>query len=258
MEVTGEGAAARKDVPFALKAVPIVIAIVLAAGIPFLSLVTVESAKLIVRLPERPFMPWIVFSYGHAVQFGFALLAIRLLGKRGFGDFGLHLPELKSYVMPALGWGLVFGVAMTLLDYWPDLLTQKPPTDQPYPLSFPNVVGWLLFTGLIAAPSSEVLFRGLIVTYLARRMPGRALYRGYAMNGAGIVAAVIYAFSYSESFLTRPFSVAVGQLLYGFAFGAIAAYWFEKSKSLLAPVIAAGVSGIVKILLIFTMVAAWS
>lgn len=259
MEQTEERATALTDKPFELKPVPILLALLMAAGIPFLSLVTVEFAKLLVKLPERPLMPWIALCYGHAVQFGYALLAIYWLGRRRIEDFGLRrpVPNWKAYALPAVLWGLFFGALMALVDYCPQIVALKPPSDQPYPLTWFNILGWFFFTIVFAGPSNEVLFRGLLVTYLARRMPGRVSYRGYAMNGAGVVASFIYALSYSESLLTKPFSVALGQMLYALAFGVIAAYWLEKSKSLLEPVIGANVSGVVETALVFTMVAAW-
>jgi membrane protease YdiL (CAAX protease family) len=51
--------------------------------------------------------------------------------------------------------------------------------------------------------------------------------------------------------------MAMGQMIYAFALGVFYAYWFEKSKSLLAPIIGHNVSDVVEYILIFAMVAAW-
>jgi membrane protease YdiL (CAAX protease family) len=242
---------------FHLKAVPILIALLLGVGILLLSNAAVELAKFLVKLPERPEMPWIMRYYEHFAQLVFALLAIFWMKRRHPGSYGLQWPPGKSYVAPAIFWGLVFGVVMTLVDYWPQILAHKPPNDNPYPLTTFNVAGWLSFEGLFVGPSEETLFRGLLVTYLARTMPGRISFAGLAMNGAGVVVAVLFALAHFGDFFVHPFAIALGQLGYAFVLGILYAYWYEKSQSLLAPVIGHNLGNVTEFALIFAMVAAY-
>jgi membrane protease YdiL (CAAX protease family) len=244
--------------PFRPKALPIAQTILIAAGLYFLASMTLEVVEHFTGLPERPLMGWIHESYIHLVQLGFALGVITLLRRSYPGTYGLQWPEGESYVVPAILWGLGFGVLMTVIGFAPQILTQKPPTDQPYPLTAFNITGWLLYRALLAGPAAEVVFRGLLVTYLTQRMPGKIAYRGYEMNGAGVVVAGLFALSFSESFINKPFVVALGQFLVALAMGVFFAYWFEKSKSLLAPVIGNSVSGVVGQGIVLMMVAAWS
>ncbi len=239
---------------FELKAAPIAIALIACIGIYLLSLFTVAVFEHFVHLPERPEMPWIVEYYNHFVELAYTLLAIRWLRKHNPGDYGLREPEGKPYVREAVLWGLAFGVLMTLVDYAPQIFSLTPPTDRPYPLTVFNIAGWFSFEGIFAGPSEEVLFRGLLLTYLTQAMPGRMSYRGYEMNGAGVVVAVIYALA-SASFLGKPFAITLGQLVYAFGVGILYAYWCEKSKSLLAPIIGHNMSNLVEYLLIFVMAA---
>jgi uncharacterized protein len=241
---------------FRLDPIPILIVFVLGMGILFLSAITVEIVKFVVKLPERPLMPWIVLYYGHFVQLAYSLVAIYIVKRFWPADYGLHLPKGKSYVGAAVLWGLFFGVLMTVVDYWPQLLAHQPP-EQPYPLTTINMAGWFSFEGVFVGPSEEVLFRGLLVTYLAHAMPGRISWRGYSMNGAGIVVAALFALAHIGSFFIRPFPMAFGQLLYAFVLGVFYAYWFEKSRSLLAPIIGHNVGDLVEYGFIFAMVAYW-
>ncbi len=49
---------------------------------------------------------------------------------------------------------------------------------------------------------------------------------------------------YVAGFLTAPWLVATGQFVCQFALGVLFAYWLEKSKSVLAPVIGHNVSSV--------------
>jgi len=243
--------------PFRLKAIPILITLFLGVGILLLSAITVSVVEHFARLPERPQMPWIGDYYGHFAQLVYALLAIFWMKMRHAGDYGLHGPAGKSYVGAAIGWGLFFGVLMTLVDYWPQILQFKPPADKPYPLTALNIAGWFSFEGIFVGPSEEVLFRGLLVTYLTRAMPGKIGLRRYEMNGAGVVVAVLFALAHFGNFFTEPVYVAVGQQFYALALGILYAFWFEKSRSLLAPIVGHNVSDVTEYALIFAMVAAF-
>ncbi|HTW35256.1 MAG TPA: CPBP family intramembrane glutamic endopeptidase [Rhizomicrobium sp.] len=245
------------DAPFALKPLPILIALLLFVGISVVSAVTIYIAEHFMRLIERPEMPWIFDGYVELAQLAFAYLAIRWLRRTHPGDYGLRLPDGDSYVPVAILWAVFFGVLMTLVDYWPQLIAHKPP-EQPYPLTSFNITGWLSFQGVIAGPSDEVLLRGLIMTYLMMAMPGRITVRGYAMSGAGVVVAALYALAHLGNFFLLPFGIAFGQVVYMFAQGILFAYWYEKSRSLVAPIIGHSLAGMIQQGLIFAMVAAWS
>lgn len=241
-----------------LRVVPILVTILIGFGIPILAALLIEVIEHFVHLPDRPNMPWQNLYYHHAIQLVLSLLAIMFLKPFLRGDHGLHMPREKSYVGAAIMWGVFFGLLMTVVDYAPQILAHKPPSDQPYPLTPLNIGGWLTFEGIFVGPSEEVLFRGLLVTYLMTAIPGRVFFRNYDVSAGGVIVAVIFALAHIGSFITRPFGMALGQMIYAFALGVFYAYWFEKSKSLLAPIIGHNVSDVVEYLLIFAMIAAWS
>jgi hypothetical protein len=245
------------DAPFALKPVPIGIVVLLALGIIALSAITIDIAEHFVGLLERPEMKWISDGYVELAQLFYAYVAIVWMRRLYPAEYGLKWPEGKSYVLQALLWGLLFGVFATLADYAPLLIAHRPPS-QPYGLTPINITGWLTFDGLIASSSDETLLRGLIVTYLTLAMPGRVSFRGYTMNGAGVVVAALYALAHIGNFFFAPFAMALAQIVYLFVQNLLLAYWFEKSGSLLAPVVGRGVTNIVERCFLFAMVAAWS
>jgi CAAX protease family protein len=242
---------------FKFRIVPIVLAALTAIVILVLSDVTTDLAQHFLHLPVRPEMPWIETSYGHTAQLVYTLIAIALFKIFVRGDYGLHRPAGKSYVGAAILWGLFFGLLMTVVDYWPQILAHKPPSDQPYPLTPVNIAGWLGFEGIYVGPTEETLFRGLLVTYLMAMVPGRVTVWRYDMSVAGPLVAIFFALAHAADFVTRPFAMAMGQQVYAFALGILYAYWFEKSRSLLAPIIGHNIGDLVEYALIFAMVAMW-
>jgi hypothetical protein len=146
---------------------------------------------------------------------------------------------------------------MTVVDYAPNILAHTAPK-LGYPLTTGNVLGWLGFQGIYVGPTEEILYRSLLVTYLATTMPGKVRLRGYEMNAAGIVVAAIFAFAHFGSFFSDPWWAALGQMIYAFALGVFYAYWLEKSKSVLAPILGHNVSNMTEYALLFLMVAYWA
>jgi len=161
-------------------------------------------------------------------------------------------------VLGAIGIGLIFGCLLTLADYWPQIAYMRR-LNQPYPLTPFNIGGWILFDGLILGAAQETLFRALLFSYLAQWVPGRVVVRGIALSGAGIVAAAIYAvfqLLYAETFFIKSLPEILAQLVLSFVLGVFLATWFERSRSLLAPVVGHNVATLTEQAFVFVMAAA--
>jgi hypothetical protein len=174
----------------------------------------------------------------HITMLLLALGAIYLL-KRWIPriDFGLHLPTGRSYVATAIILGLLIGIVMALVDHAPDILLHRAPREYGSGYGI-DMSGWLAYYGLLVGPTEEIPFRSLVVGYLAMSMPGRVHFRGFEMNGAGVVVAAIFAIgSGAYALLSSYLLVALGQIFYVFVWNVALAYWFEKSRSILAPII---------------------
>jgi uncharacterized protein len=241
---------------FRLRFVPVLTTVLLGLGLPYVAGELVDLARHYSRL-----VPGIADQLGwlyaqHGMQTVLALIAIAVMKWLVPADYGLHLPRDRSYVGPAILWGLFFGVLMTLIDYAPQLLARTAPK-LGYPLDTSHVLGWLGFEGLYVGPTEEILFRSLLVTFLAATMPGKLKLGRYSMNGAGVVVAAIFALAHFGSFFDHPWWMALAQQFYAFALGVLYAYWLEKSKSVLAPIVGHNVSDVTEYALLFLMVAYW-
>jgi len=236
---------------FRLKIVPIVVTAALGYGVPYIGGYAAFYSSKIFHTPSPygPTLPWLYVQ--HAGQFLLALIVIAVLKFWLVpADYGLHLPRGKSYIWPAILWGVFFGVLMTAVDYAPQLIAHSKP-DPGFPLTPGNIWGWTFFEGVYVGPTEEIPFRALLVTYLAATMPGKLHIGRFDMNWAGIIVAVIFALLHANNFDTRHWQEALGQQFYAFALGVLYAYWLEKSKSVVAPIIGHNLSDVTEYLILF-------
>jgi hypothetical protein len=244
------------DVRFRLKIVPIVVVALLGYGVPYVAAYCAFFSSKIFHTasPHGPTLPWLYMQ--HAFQLLVALIVIAALKFLVPADYGLHRPRGKTFVLPAILWGVFFGVLMTFVDYAPQLIAHTRP-DAGFPLTPSNVWGWLFFEGVYVGPTEEIPFRALLVTYLAATMPGKLHIGRFNMNWAGIIVAVVFALLHATNFSLRAWPEALGQQFYAFALGVLYAYWLEKSKSVVAPIIGHNVGDVVEYIILFVWVGAF-
>jgi hypothetical protein len=231
---------------FRLKLVPLLVVAALGFGIPvigaFAAIYTAKAFHWSITPGANP--PWLYLQ--HFYQLAFALVAIAVLKFWLVpADYGLHMPREKTYVRAAILWGIFFGLLMTVVDYAPQLIAHTKPNPG-YPLTPGNVWGWLSFEAFYVGPTEEIPFRALLVTYLAVTMPGKLRLGRFEMNWAGVIAALIFALLHATNFSVRAWPEALGQQVYAFALGVLYAYWLEKSKSVVAPIIGHNISDFVE------------
>ncbi len=239
------------NTPFHFRPVPILVAVMLMFGLPYIAQEIVDTSRhyshLVPGFANK--LGWLTAQHTVLLILGWSsiLIARRFLP----ADYGLDLQSERSYVAVAVLWGIIFGVLLTLVDAAPGLLAHTAPKIDPSMTH--NIAGWVLYNGLYVGPTEEVPFRALIVTYLAVTMPGSWRLGRYTMNAAGVVAAVIYAF-WAAGFLTVPLLVAVGQFVCQFLLGVLYAYWLEKSKSVIGPIIGHNTSSLVEYVLMLWLI----
>ncbi len=239
----------------------IVFVIVLGLGLPILGAIIAATLNhhapglFPAPPPKGSLLGW-VYSQ-HFFQTALALVAIALIRRIFLFDAGLRWPLGKTYIRPAILWGAFFGVLMTVVDYAPDMIAHHP-MDLGFSVTRSSIIGWTIFEGVYVGPTEEILFRSLLVGFLMAAMPGKVTLGRYSMSWAGIVVAAIFAFAHIATFLSRPSLAAAGQQVYAFALGVLYAYWFEKSRSVVAPIIGHNVSDVVEYTICFSLIALWS
>lgn len=241
------------------RAMPIVLVLVMGLAIPYLAAIAAFLSSRYLHTPAPPpggaLLPWLYAQ--HAFQLAFALAAIAIVKRFRPFDAGLRWPPGKSYIVPAVLWGAFFGVLMLLVDHAPDLFARRVP-DLGFPYTRANVAGWLFFEGVYVGPTEEIPFRSLLVGYLIAAMPARLRIGRYDMSWAGVIVAAIFALAHAQNLVSHPSWSGFGQQVYALALGILYAYWFEKSRSIVAPIMGHNVSDFVEDGLVFLLAAAWS
>jgi len=192
----------------------------------------------------------------HAVMLLISVALIAWFSRGKFSEYGLQWPKHSNYVRSALWWGAAFGLLMTFVDYFPQILRHIPPPDN-LALTPRSIGAWVFFEWIFVGPTEEIPFRGLLQTFLMQRTSGRIRFWKYEMHVAGVILALLFALAHLASFWQENLWIALGQQIYAFALGILYAYWREKSGSLLAPIIGHNVSDGVEYVLMFLMTWAW-
>jgi membrane protease YdiL (CAAX protease family) len=233
---------------------------ILAAVGMFLSALIVDgacSALAIRHFGPATFatMPWKVLYFGHTGMLLTSLAWIAFLSRGHFREFGFKVAAARRYIWFAFLFGVGFGIVMTIADYWRNLATKLPP--EHFGLSLTNVVGLLTFEALYAGTIEEILFRGLLVTFLMQRMSGRVRLGRFDIHIAGVIVAALFCLAHLGSFWTESLAAAAGQQIYAFVWGLIYAYWYEKSGSLLPSIVGHNLGNFVEDVLAFLMAWHW-
>jgi len=241
---------------FRLRAVPILVVIAIAFGLPPLAILIVRTLNRVIALLGYH-ETWAWVDWVHAAMLILALAAMPIVRVFVNADFCMRLPPGRAYILPAIGWGVFLSVIALIGDYVPELVARRAPVLD-YPLATQTVVGWLSFQGIIVGPTEEIPYRSLLLGYLTAAMPGQVRFLNLRINGAGVVVALVFALGHLMNFGQEPIWGLLRQVLGAFVFSLFCAYWFEKSRSVLAPIVFHNVWDFTQTGLIYVTVAAWS
>jgi len=193
--------------------------------------------------------PWIFVALAITFQAIVGIAAIFVM-KRALpqADAHLRLPEKgKAMTGTAVLIGILMGVIMLLADYWPQMLSGTAPTD--YPVDRVDSPGWL-FAMAITGFAEEPLFRGFLIGGLVVLVPGRLRIGRLDLPLAAYIVALLFGLAHWENFVVRPFAMAAAQQIYAFGWGIAYAWLMQRSRSLVAPIIAHGLGDVVEVGLI--------
>ncbi len=115
----------------------------------------------------------------------------------------------------------------------PWLLARKPPSFS-YPLTASNIFGWLTFEWIFVGFSEEILFRGLIHTFLARYWQGVWQIGKLAFPTAGLGATILFCLAHVNF---RSWHVDWGQQFFAFGLGIYYSTTYHRTRSLLGSIL---------------------
>lgn len=234
--------------------------ILLAAAVMELGLVMAPRAAAlwIVRSHPTEFQAhaWASLMLVLALQAVGGLLGIAVMRRvLPAADPCLRWPPGRTYVGTAIVIGAAMSAIMLVADYWPSLLAGTVP-DSPYPIMPGTTASWLAAMSM-AGIAEEIGFRGLLVGMLTVLIPGRIRAGRFEIPISGVIVSLLFGLVHYKSFIYSPLHLAISQLIYAFAFGLIYVWLMERSRSLLAPIIAHSLSDLLEIGLVILLIAVW-
>jgi len=199
-----------------------------------------KAGHFIARLvPYQSIDPYDCFaeiSIHHAVMLFIALILILALRKILKVDFYLGLGDKKSGVKYLAIYTASFFVITIVLHTFMALKNQLP--SYAFPLDVRNVIGRLGFQLLLTGPAEELLYRALPVTLLVYAF-GKSIKVKDSVTLEVILASLVFAFAHVNKWSLVPFTFEADyfQLIYAFVLGTIQGVVYQKSKSIVYPIL---------------------
>ncbi|MGD9910648.1 MAG: lysostaphin resistance A-like protein [Candidatus Izemoplasmatales bacterium] len=158
--------------------------------------------------------------------------------------FHLGLGDVKKGFVYVWRFSLFF-LIYTLIGY---AITFATSGFQPFQfdINSTNVFGYLGFQLFLSGPSEELIFRAFGIGMIALVIPGR-IFKG-KMSTANLLAAIIFGLAHvGVSFSPFNLSYSLFQVIYAIALGLIYGHCFEKTKSILYPMMMHSLSNFIAV-----------
>lgn len=185
-------------------------------------------------------------SIHHLTQMLIALVTILIIGKAMKVDFGFHLGDKKTgfrYLLIFTG-----AIAAIALGYHLLMEVTGQPITYTYPLNLENIIGTLAFQLFLSGPSEEILFRALPITLLVL-VQGKNLYISKNITLEVVLAALLFTAAH-VTWTISPFAITnlnIFALIYAFAMGVLNGFVYQKSRSILYPILMHSISNVLMV-----------
>jgi len=214
-------------------------------GVPRLAGLVADQFDYTVLDPDGAFAWLTVHHIVQALIFLLLMIIItRLTGIQfgfGWGDRHAGWAYVRVFVLIFTGYTVVLMLITILTGGFQPF---------PYPLTARNIGGYLGFQLLLTGPSEELIFRAFAMTTLGLMIAGVALqgetgfgrvvttFFGGKITSVNLIAALIFGLAHVR-FNFNPFSAeySLGQVLYSVGLGLFYGVAYERSGSMLYPMI---------------------
>lgn len=185
-------------------------------------------------------------SVHHLIQMLIALVIIFFIKTILQVDFGFHLGDRKVGMRYLLIFtGAIMGIA---LGYHILMEIIGQPVAYNYPLTAQNIFGNLGFQLLLSGPSEEILYRALPVTLLVFAF-GKKTSETNNVALEVILTSLLFTAAHI-TYTISPFSISelnIFGLVYAFGMGILNGYVYQKSHSILYPMLMHSISNVLMV-----------
>jgi len=195
--------------------------------------------------PEKVFL-WLIIH--HVLVLAFTVLVMKFIFRIDFRQWGFNLNKLPESLWIIRRF-VPFYFGVVLLLQLPNVISGNAPSFD-YPLTAKNMTGYLGFQFLLTGTAEEPLFRGLLMTVLAKYMTGVHRIGDWEIPSTGLVATILFMLAHI-GYTFSPFAIthfSLFQQFGAFGLGLFYAIVFHRTGSLLAPIILHGYSNVILIL----------
>lgn len=190
------------------------------------------------KIPYQTIDPFDCFgeiSIHHAVELLIALLIIFVLSRLLDLDFYFQPGDKKKGLKSLAIFTAVFAVISIAQHSFMALNNQLPV--YAFPLDGRNIIGTLGFQLFLSGPAEEVVFRALPVILLTFSFGESIKIKG-SVTLEVVSASVLFAFAHvSWSLIPLTFEINYFQVIYAFVLGTIQGIVYQRSRSILYPVL---------------------
>lgn len=192
-------------------------------------------AALIPYQAIDPFDSFAEISIHHAVQLSIALSIILMLTKLLNLDFYFQSGDKKKGIKYITVFTAAFAVITVAQHAFMALNNQLPV--YAFPLDGRNIIGTLGFQLLLSGPAEEVVFRALPIILLTRSF-GKSIEIKGSVTLEVILASLLFAFAHVKwSLAPLHFEADYFQIVYAFVLGTIQGIVYQRSRSILYPIL---------------------
>jgi len=182
-----------------------------------------------------PFDSFAEISIHHAVELLIALALILVLSRCLTLDFYFQLGDKKKGMKYLIAFTAAFAVISVAQHAFMALNNMLPV--YAFPLDGRNIIGTLGFQLFLSGPAEEVVFRALPIILLIRSFGKSIKIIGYVTLEV-VLASLLFAFAHVNwSLIPLTFEADYFQILYVFVLGTIQGIAYQRSKSILYPVL---------------------
>jgi len=203
-----------------------------------------------------PYDSFAEISIHHAVQLIIAMLIILLLSKVLKLNFYFQLGDKKKGLKYLIIFTAIFAVISIAQHAFMAMNNQLPV--YPFPLDARNIIGTLSFQLFLSGPAEEVVFRALPIIVLIYAF-GKSVRLKGNFTLEVILASMLFAFAHVNwSLKPLSFQPDYFQVTYAFVLGTIQGIVFQKTKSILYPVLMHSFSNVLMVGIGYVFIALFS
>jgi len=193
-------------------------------------------------------------SIRHILMLLLPMVLMKLWLSRRLYDYGFNMNDWRRSLRIFFWFCLIYLVPVFFVNALPNIINGEPPSFN-YPLNVKNVTCRLSYMYLLTGTGEEPLFRGFAIVVLSQSWKRVFKVWRVEISAAGLIATALFMIAHIR-FTVVPFEITFiswPQQVWALGLGLYYAIVFQKTKSLLCPVLSHGYSNGIIFTLLYLM-----